>query len=58
MFSYGLPVEGFAINQDMYYYFNSVDANQSIDQNNSPTPAPVYSNFVGGRGIFGPVMSK
>jgi hypothetical protein len=55
--SYGMICEAFSINKDMYNYFTSVDANLQIQSVNS-SPAPVFSSFTVGNGIFGPVMAN
>jgi hypothetical protein len=46
------------INKDMYQYFISVAQNIIHDGSNSVVPSPIYSNFNGGNGIFGPVITK
>jgi hypothetical protein len=57
----GLRLDAYAIDEDMYRYFNSVIANGAYEftyEWQHREPAPVYSNFETGNGIFGPVMGK
>jgi len=56
--NYGLLIRPYVINKDMFLYFNSINSNLSATGNPYSSPSPVYSNFTGGRGIFGPVISK
>jgi len=59
---YGQTIEAFAIDKDMFNYFNSVASNmpaQHFDGSNAySSPSPIYSNFKSGNGILGPVMTE